>query len=334
MFSTPATVDLPAPTLAPNQDVVIEVSDDGANWTAVATTLSGGRVKGPIAHFSLCRTRMFIQTAGSGLIISDMVDYQDLVQIKTTTGLAIPPLGETGTCYSGDYYGLCLKISNPTPALISSGQLHVVPWQCYTAYRDFPAPFDGTNGANYEGQHCDFTGLLLPCAEAIYDLATLVPGGVPAGASVWADISFYANATPLAGGSPPYGCMGSSFMGFDVLFQEPSGSLPNTIQTGIRSAKDGPCILVPNGTPYYIYTSTTTCIPAGSIVGQNTCSNASGCRVGWDSLVGSTNYGAPSPANYPTQRCVQPGSPPTPIGCSSFQPGDVTYKNWLNDARF
>ena len=51
-FSTPATVDLPAPPLAAGQVPVIEVSDDGVTWVAVATTLSNGRVSGPISHFS------------------------------------------------------------------------------------------------------------------------------------------------------------------------------------------------------------------------------------------------------------------------------------------
>ncbi|MEO8303008.1 MAG: hypothetical protein ABI724_02705, partial [Betaproteobacteria bacterium] len=35
-FATPATVDLPAPPLLEGEEAVIEVSDDGANWTEIA----------------------------------------------------------------------------------------------------------------------------------------------------------------------------------------------------------------------------------------------------------------------------------------------------------
>src|SRR5438874_8584566 len=99
-FITSATVDLPAPPLAAGQVALIEVSDDSVTWTAIATTASNGRVSGPIAHFSHCRTRAAVQGPGGGsLNIVDMVGYQEAI---TLAGL-IPPPGETGSCYSGDF---------------------------------------------------------------------------------------------------------------------------------------------------------------------------------------------------------------------------------------
>src|SRR5262249_34532478 len=52
-FSTPARLDLTAPPLAAGQASGSEVSDDGLIWTPNTTTMSNGRVSGPISHFSL-----------------------------------------------------------------------------------------------------------------------------------------------------------------------------------------------------------------------------------------------------------------------------------------
>ena len=94
---------------------MIEVSDDGVTWTPIATTLSNGRVTGPISHFSKCRTRETIVGEGD-LIILDIVDYQDLVQIKGTSGLTISGCGQS----SGDFYGVCVLVKNPTGVLKNS----------------------------------------------------------------------------------------------------------------------------------------------------------------------------------------------------------------------
>src|SRR4029079_7560408 len=145
---------------------VIEVSDDGVTWTEIPTTLSNGRVTGPISHFSKCRARETIVGEGD-LLILDIVNYQDLAQLKGTSGLTIPatsPVLEKGACYSGDLYGVCIKVKNPTKNLKGSTcpvptpsppppgchQIHIVPWQCYTRLTNFPAPFNGANQATYE----------------------------------------------------------------------------------------------------------------------------------------------------------------------------------------
>lgn len=334
-FLAPATVDLPAPPLAAGQAAVIEVSDDGTTWAAISTTLNNGRVSGPISHFSFCRTRAFTPAVtATELIVTDMVSYQDLVQ-RRSDGLTIPPANDNaGSCYSGDVFGLCFRITNPTNTTISSScptptpdpppagclQVHVTPWQCYTAARGFPATFDPGNPTTYQGQHCDFTGLVIPCDEAVYNLNIPAPGLAPS-ASIWADLNFYGSgATPLARGTSPYTCFGSSFIGIDLLLREPAAA---DWQVGIRSAKDGVCIEVPQGTSIFVKSTPDTCNPSLP-QGQFTCTLAT-CRASWDSLVSH------NPANYPTLRC-QRGT--TVIDCSQFVPGDVVYKNWLIDARF
>lgn len=307
-FAIPATVDLPAPPLTAGQVALIEVSDDGTTWTAIATTASNGRVTGPIAHFSKCRTRAAVQGPGGGdLIVTDMVDYQDLAKTKSdpNNGLVIPPQNEAGACYPGDplsrdYFGLCFKMKNPTTQTFTSScptplpnplpggchLVHVIPWQCYTASRDFPAPFDPANPSAFEGQHCDNTGLLIPCAETIYTMDQFLPaGGLAPGAEIWVDLSFYGGTNPPpptpANGVFPYSCMGSSFVGIDLIFREPT---PTDRQGGIRSAKDGPFVEV-----------------------------SPGVRLTWEQLV------APQPANYPSLR---------------FTPAGTAIKHWLIDARF
>ena len=196
--------------------------------------------------------------------------------------------------------------------------MRVVPWQCYTASRGFPGVFDPNNAAVYEGQHCDFNGLLISCPDAVYNLS--LPGGLGPFSSMWVDLNFYGSAaTPLARGTSPYSCFGSSFIGIDLLFREPAAA---KWQVGIRSAKDGVCVEVPLGTTIFVKATPDTCNP-GLPIGQFTCSLAT-CRASWDSLVSN------NPANYPTLRC-QRGT--TAISCSQFLPGDVVYKNWLIDTR-
>jgi hypothetical protein len=287
-FAIPATVDLPGPPLTAGEVAVIEVSDDGTTWTPIATTVNGSRVTGPIAHFSKCRTRAAVQGPGGGnLIIVDAVDYQDLFPVKAD-GLVIPPAGEAGACYSGDLSGLCFRMRNatsvdftsvcpvptPTPPPGGCHQLHVIAWQCYTALRNFPAPFDPSNPNAYEGQHCDNTGILIPCTEAIYNMDQfLVPvGGVlAAGKDLWVDFNFVGpTARQSSNGVSPYSCFGSSFIGFDLIFREPT---PTDPQGGIRSAKDGP----------FVQVSPTV-------------------RLTWEQLV------APQPANYPSLRFTPAGT--------------------------
>jgi len=347
-FAKPATVDLPAPPLAAGESAVIEVSDDGINWTAVATTSSNGRVSGPIAHFSSCRTRAFVPQAAApvGLIVTDMVDYQDLAQVKAG-GLPAPQ-----GCYSGDLHGMCFKMKNdnlPGTASITSTcpppptptnpppagclQMHVIPWQCYTTSRDFGAPFDPTKPDAYEGQHCDNSpgNLLIPCPDSVYNLDSFLPaGGLAPGQEVWADLNFLVNTVQPASGPYPYECFGSSFIGVDLLFREPSGNCaPGGTcdwQAGMRSAKEGPFIEIPNGTHFYLPTGVNGCTPP---TGQSTCDvicSSSTCNVKWEWLVNRT------PANYPQPHCLRNGAE---IPCADFNSTtDTVIKNWLNDARF
>ena len=331
IFAIPATVDLPSPPLAAGQIALIEVSDDGTNWSAIATTPNGARVTGPIAHFSRCRTRAVVQGPGGGdLIVLDMVQYQDLAQthdqdgvtppppatpdpILNRPGLVIPPLGEDGSCYPGDafsrdLFGVCFKMKNPTTQIFKSScptplptppnplpagchLVHVIPWQCYNGSRDFPLPFDPANPTAFEGQHCDNTGLLIPCAETIYTMDQFLPvGGLAPGAEIWVDLSFLGGTNPPpptpANGVFPYSCFGSSFIGIDLIFREPT---PTDTQGGIRSAKDGPFIEVQPGVV-----------------------------VTWEQLV------APQSANYPSLRFTQP--------TTNFPARAI--KHWLIDARF
>lgn len=294
-FSPPATVDLPSPPLSAGHAAIIEVSDDSVTWTAIATTASNGRVSGPIAHFSHCRTRDVVQgTANGHVTIVDAVDYQDLINLKAD-GLVIPPPGELGSCYSGDVDGTCVKIHNanpsapytsscpvPTPNPPPTGceQLHVVPWQCYAPLRDFPGPFDPANPDVFEGQHCDIVaGFVIPCPEIVYNMDQFLPaGGVPSNSDAWLDLNF--RMATSANGASLFSCFGT-LVGFDLILREPT---PTDPQGGIRSAKDGPFIQLP-----------------------------SGVRLTWEQLV------APQPANYPSLRFT------TPLG--------TAIRHWMMDAR-
>ncbi|MEO8304300.1 MAG: hypothetical protein ABI724_09270, partial [Betaproteobacteria bacterium] len=290
------------------EEAVIEVSDDGANWTEIATTLANGRVTGPITHFSRCRTRhrTGIGSKDNDIVLTDMVDYQDVIG-----GLVIPPPGEQGSCYSGDFHGICFKLKNitvsrtitstcpppPTPTNPPPAgclQIHLDPWQCYSTSRPFPAAFDPLNPSVYEGQHCNIQGLVIPCAETVYNLDQFLPaGGLPPGASIWVDLNFMINSPTAANGVYPNSCGGSSYVGFDLLLREPD---QNNVQAGIRSAKQGPFIDVESGQ--------NGCVPVPP---------ATTCRLTWEQLI------APKPANtanYPTLK---------------FKPGGAAVKNFLNN---
>jgi hypothetical protein len=323
-FSIPATIDLPAPPTPNGGTPIIEVSDDGVTWTAIDTTVVNGRVTGSISHFSRCRTRETIVGEGDFDII-DIVNYQELSQLKGTNGLQIPPPlpgggFEQGTCYSGDLYGVCIKISNPTggvkkstcpvptppgPPPAGCHQLHIVPWQCYTRLTNVPG----------EGEHCDRTGLLIPCPESIYNMDQfLPPGGLPAHTDLWIDLNFFVNGPTPANNVFPGSCLGSSFIGVDALFREPAGDCgPGKQcdwQSGIRSAKDGPFVAVPAGREFYVPGGVAGCplqFPQRCFV---TCTPPAGqttCRIEWDWLINHD-------PNYPTPRTAPSGTP---------------YKNWV-----
>ena len=341
-FAIPATVDLPAPPLLTGQIAVIEVSDDGSIWAPIATTASNGRVTGPIAHFSKCRTRAAINPGSLSLVVLDMVGYQEAIKS------AIPPPGEAGSCYSGDFFGLCFKIKNSsaTKTITSScpapptptnppppgcEQVHVVPWQCSSANRILP-PFDPSNPGAYEGQHCDRAGgFVIPCAESVYNMDQFLPlGGLAPGQELWLDLNFVgATARIPANGVNPYSsCIAGSgfFIGFDVVFREPSGGCaPGTLcdwQGGIRSAKLGPFVDVPLGAKFFLPAGVSGCVPApGATTCPVTCASTS-CKIEWEWLVNHA-------ANYPTLRCERAGAL---IDCSQALPGDVVNKNWLIDS--
>jgi hypothetical protein len=355
-FAVPATVDLPAPPVVAGSTGVIEVSDDGVTWTAIATTLANGRASGPIAHFSKCRTRNIPQTESPiDLVVVDAVGYQEAVVPLIAT------LGEPGSCFSGanpDIFGMCVKIKNahgvgpvnsvcPTPNQVppplGCHQLHVIPWQCSAVNRTLP-PLDPLNQTAYEGQHCDRDAvgtIFIPCPETIYNLDTFLPtGGLLPGDSVWIDLNFFVNPPTPANGVQPYGsCIAGSgfFIGFDVFIREPLGT---DWQAGIRTAKDGVFINVVQGTQAWLPAGVLGCVPPpGKTACQVTCTASAGCSAEWDWLVDpdyalNTQHGG----NYPTLRCIRPDpsglTPGTLINCSQYQSGDIADKNWFIDSAF
>ena len=216
-FSSPATIYLPAPTVDSTHTVVIDVSEDsGVTWTEIPSTLSGGRVTGPISHFSLCRSRVSAILLTKGLIMIDMVQWFDAASSLNPGGIAFPG------CNPTDYFGICFSFKNPSLTQpVTTAQVRIAPWQCYGATHDI------TNTP--PGDHCDFTGLLIPCTPADITL-TLPAGGIPPGGTGNAEIN-------LAGTFAS--CLGSSFVGVDALFREPSTT---DLAAGIRSARDGPLV--------------------------------------------------------------------------------------------
>jgi len=359
-FAIPATVDLPGPPLTAGQVAIIVVCDDGTTWTPIATTVNGTRVTGPIAHFSKCRTRATVQGPGGGsLNIVDIVGYQEAIVSLIPPLISPTPspgVFEPGACKPGDFFGLCFKMKNPDtnladpnftsvcpdplPAVAPPGchLLHVIPWQCSLANRTLP-PFDPANPTAYEGQHCDRAGgFLIPCPETIYTMDQFLPvGGLPPTQEMWVDLNF--SLRPPANGVNPDSCIIPSgfFIGFDVLFREPSGDCSTPAkcdwQGGIRSAKLGPFVDVPLGTKFFLPPGVFGCVPAsGATTCPVTCNSAT-CGIEWEWLVNR------SPANYPTLRCERLGDPlaipPIPnrlIDCSQYLPGDIADKNWFLDS--
>ena len=334
-FSIPATVDLPAPPLSAGQVAVIEVSDDGVTWTEIATSSSAGRVSGPITHFSRCRTRARIPGDASELLVLDAVGYQEAI------APLMPPPGEAGSCYSGDFFGICFKIRNarltpltsscpvPTPSPAPPGcfQVTVVPWQCQNANRTLP-PFDPANPSAYEGQHCG-PGLVIPCQASVYNMDQfLPPGGLPSQGELWIDMNFLFSSPTPANGVQPYTCIAQSglFIGFDVVMKEPFG---DDWQTGIRSANLGPRIAIESGRPFWVPAGVLGCAPAPPATRcQRTCTPtppATTCSVEWDWLANHAG-------NHPQLRCMRPGSPSALIDCAQYQPGDIVNKNWFLDS--
>jgi len=154
----------------------------------------------------------------TGLIMLDMVQLFDVASTLNPNGITF------AGCNPTDYYGICFSFMNPsTTQTVTTAEVRIAPWQCYSATND-PPP--GTA----PGDHCDFTGLLIPCTPADLDLTPQLPvGGLPPGGIGHASINLTA---PILAG-----CLGSSFVGVDALFREPDAS---HMTVGIRSAKDGP----------------------------------------------------------------------------------------------
>jgi hypothetical protein len=227
---------------------------------------------------------------------------------------------------------------DPTPAVAPPGchQLKVIPWQCSLANRSLP-PFDPANPTAYEGQHCDRAGgFLIPCTETIYNMDQFLPaGGLLPGQELWVDLNFVGPtaAKPINGGLTPYStCIAGSgfFIGFDVLFREPSGDCSTAAkcdwQAGIRSAMLGPFIDVLMGTQVFLPAGVAGCSPTPPATTCPATCNSTTCKVEWEWLVNR------SPANYPTLRCERPGT--GLINCSQYQTGDIADKNWFIDSAF
>jgi hypothetical protein len=215
-FATPATIDLPAPPLAPGHTAVIEVTS-GNGWVAIPTTFNAGRVSGPISHFSQCRTRDVAPSATTGLIMVDMVEFQDVNELVTPISCTPPP---------GSFFGVCLTIKNPGASTVTDATLNVFGWQCYS------------RGFDADGEEC-LPGLLLSCGSTVAAggvSVPLPPGGLAPGAETTVQLRFDGGpgAIPLG-----YCFDGSAFVGLDVVFREPTAA---DKEAGIRSAKGGPFV--------------------------------------------------------------------------------------------
>jgi hypothetical protein len=220
-FATPATVDLPAPPLAAGHTAVIEVTQ-GTGWVAIPTTLSNNRVTGPISHFSQCRTRSVAPTLTLGLVVDDMVHFQDRPQLE--------PLGLwPAACDPPDPFGfgICVTVRNGTAATIPNAQATIFGWQCYNRTL-FTYTDPVTN--EFEGTHCN-PGLLLPCGSVQVNVP-LPPGGLLPGATTIVRYSLPADAA--------LSCFdGSADVGIDFAFREPALGDEGA---GMRSAKSGPFV--------------------------------------------------------------------------------------------
>jgi hypothetical protein len=221
-FATPATVDLPAPPLAAGHTAVIEVTQ-GTGWVAIPTTLNGNRVTGPISHFSQCRTRDEAPTLTLGLVVDDMVQFQDFNELNP---VGLWPAG----CDPGSSsFGICVTVRNGTAATIFNGQATIFGWQCYN--RTLFTYIDPVTN-KFEGTHCN-PGLLIVCGSTQVNVP-LPPGGLAPSATTTVRYSF-PGETPLGS------CFdGSADVGIDFAFREPHG--PNDQDAGRRSAKVGPFV--------------------------------------------------------------------------------------------
>jgi hypothetical protein len=222
-FAIPATIDLPAPPPAPGKTTIIEVNS-GTGWVAIATTRNGDRVSGPIPHFSLCRARDGAATTAAGLIMVDMVEFQDLDNLAT-------PIPTSECDPEGSFFGVCLRIRNPGPTPVTTALATVFGWQCYN------------RGFTTDGEVC-LPGLRVTCGTAP-NVELIPPGGLAPGAEAWVKIKFISGA-----GSTDLGfCFdGSAFVGIDVAFREPAPPPAAPDPAAIRSARGGPQVEGPPGT--------------------------------------------------------------------------------------
>jgi hypothetical protein len=218
-FATPATVDLPAPTLAAGHTAVIEVTQ-GTGWVAIPTTRVGGRLSGPISHFSACRTRDVAPTLTTGLVVDDMVQFQDIGELG----------GVPGCDPAGGSFGVCVTVHNGGGPPVTTASATIFGWQCYSR-----TLFTYTNPvtSEFEGTHCNFNGLLIPCGSTQVTVP-LPPSGLAFGdPPITVKYDF-------EGGTPLGTCFdGSADVGLDFAFREPTAADPSA---GMRSAKDGPLV--------------------------------------------------------------------------------------------
>ena len=228
-FASPAIVDLPAPALNVGESVVIEVND-GSGWVAVATTLNAGRVSGPIAHFSACRTRVVAPTQQTSLDLVDMVDFQDVVSSNNLGGLVVPGCDATLSLH-----GVCFTVQNNTASAVSVVEFRAAPWACGTEILNYPS-LGPPLPAGFEGEHCDASAgnFLFSCG--FIDERVNLPSPLAPGAQTV--VQYDLTAAIFAGG-----CSGW-LVGVDILLREPTTADPTG---GIRSAKDGPSVLHPDG---------------------------------------------------------------------------------------
>jgi hypothetical protein len=227
-FATPATLDLPAPPLAPGQIAVIDLND-GTGWVEIPTTLNAGRVTGPISHFSSCRSRAKAPDLTQDLDMFDMVEFQDVVNILNPNGLIYPPGCVPGVscCEPGSsLFGICFTVENPRAHHHHDATVRIFP-ACGNGNHSLYV--DPVSGA-YEGEHCLSTSLLIPCGFVDVDVPLPALGLAP-GQQATVMYNFE--------GSPVHSCLGSSFVGVDVTLREPDSG---DMAAGMRSAKDGPFV--------------------------------------------------------------------------------------------
>jgi hypothetical protein len=164
----------------------------------------------------------------------DMVEFQDTA---SPGGISFPPGCVPGTscCDPGfSLNGVCLTFKNQTSSTVASAKVTVSPWQCFNPIIPIISVYTDPVTGEYEGEHCNNTSLIIPCASADVDL-TLPPGGLGPFAQTMAQIDFETNVTLRS-------CLLSTFIGVDVTFREPTAS---DQAAGMRSAKIGPFVVDP-----------------------------------------------------------------------------------------